>query len=108
MVKIDMEMPKSCFDCPFCDQEQSGCIASGKPGFVVFSWLANTEFAWEEWKEKTRSGRDPRCPLTEDGVEKMRCANCAHRRSDGYCEYKQHDTYPDQLCEDWRHCDDGC
>lgn len=67
MIKIDMEMPKSCNECPFIDDVMGGCNASGEPGFTCFTGLQKVErVTWDEWNKKVRSGRDPRCPLIDD------------------------------------------
>ena len=67
MIKIDMEMPKNCNECPFIDEEMGGCNASGEPGFTCFVGIQKVELVtWDEWKRKVRSGRDPRCPLIDE------------------------------------------
>lgn len=66
MIKIDMKMPDNCIDCPFRDQVQSCCLASGEPGFCVFVGLQENEFIhWDDWGKKVSAGRDPRCPLID-------------------------------------------
>lgn len=53
MVAIkDMEMPKSCFDCSFCELPGSLCVC--KAG----------HFTYERKKEFTKR-RHPNCPLIE-------------------------------------------
>jgi len=71
MIKIDMDMPKSCDECPFMDDVQSGCNASGDPGFTCFVGLQKVGLvSLDEWKRKVSSGRDPRCPLiNEQGAD---------------------------------------
>lgn len=73
MIKIDIEMPNSCYDCPLMDPVSFSCLASGSdPGFVVFCGLPNS-YNWDEWKEKASSQRDPRCPMHD---EHEVCVNC--------------------------------
>ena len=91
MIRIDMQLPENCLDCPFRDEVSSSCLASGDPGFCVFVGLQKEELIeWEDWKQKASSGRDPRCPLKAE--HDLPCCNCplqpvrpTYRDNKGYC-----------------------
>lgn len=80
MIKIDMSMPKNCKECPFIDEVQAGCHASGSPGFIPFY----DEKDFDKWEQLVATKRDPRCPMSEIQKEKpsglYECFHCGARQ----------------------------
>ena len=54
MIRIDMEMPKSCHECPFCMSFYNGCL------------LMPSVPAWIKDVMESQDKRSEHCPLIEE------------------------------------------
>lgn len=67
MLKIDMDMPESCYDCPL-EYDLQCCPVPSGPG----SWDQYDRKSWDFTKE-----RHQKCPLHKTGGEiYLTCRNC--------------------------------
>ena len=95
MIQINIPMPKNCLECPFRSKNEIGrCIASVKPGLIIFYGLNPDDkdafVEWEDFQKNMAEKRDPRCPLIEIKEPEhfkfeipQKCKNCKSMFSDG-------------------------
>ena len=91
MIQIDMEMPATCYDCPFCHDCCSCCL------------VENSEFDFEICDEQ----RMPYCPLKEvpDNAGKWTTERTQEHDGEWYCSECGYE--PVVMSDDMKYCP-GC
>lgn len=93
MIQIDMEMPKSCYDCPLAMLRYTTLFRNGKQATNQYACVITG-------KVITSTKRNRFCPLM-DAVPVVRCKDCKHNaKSGGTCDHICIDADDNWFCAD--------
>ena len=100
MVLIDMQKPKSCDECRFCEYEQGHCTA-----FPVGEWrriedVSECPLVEVETEEHLPCYLDGPCEYQNKDIIVPSCSWCKHCNSEGVCAY----WGTARVCEDTTPC----